>query len=401
MNTIIEKIYGYIDKKAGELIAMRRWLHEHAEVSYREYETAQYIKDFYAGKPVEWIRHPLGENGVAVKIKGKRPGKTIALRGDFDAVEMAEQTNLPYSSPNPGAAHTCGHDAHTAILLVAADALLGVKDELCGDVVIIHQHAEEVPPGGAASMIKDGVLDGVDAVLGGHIWSLYDAGGVYVRSGMTMAGRAYFKIEIIGRGGHGSQPHLCADPILAGSHFVTALQSIVSRNINPLDSAVITVGRFEGLGKFNVIPERVVLEGDARYFSEAVSGIIKGRITDILEGCRHTFGCGYELLYENDYPPVINDGPLAGLAKETIEKYPIKGLSVKTCDMTTGSEDFAYYQKKIPGLYVFFGAKPEGECFPHHHPKFTFREDCMLPCSKFYAGFAVNFLEGNSLCEHI
>ncbi|MCL2814589.1 MAG: amidohydrolase, partial [Oscillospiraceae bacterium] len=394
MDMVIEKIYNYIDKKAGELTAVRRRLHECAEISFREYETAEYIKNFYAGKPVEWIRHPVGENGVVVKIKGKRPGKTIALRGDFDAVELTEQTNLPYSSAHPGAAHACGHDAHTAILLAAADALLGVRDELGGDVVIIHQHAEEVPPGGAASMIKDGALEGVDAVLGGHIWSLYDMGGVYLRSGMTMAGRAYFKVEITGRGGHGSQPHLCADPILAGSHFVTALQSIVSRNINPLDSAVVTVGRFEGLGKFNVIPERVVLEGDARYFSEDISGIIKRRMTDILEGCRAAFGCGYELVYENDYPPVVNDETLAGLAKETMEKYPIKGLSPKAGAMTTGSEDFSYYQKKIPGLYVFFGAKPEGECFPHHHPKFAFNEDCMPLCAKFYAAFAVNFLNG-------
>lgn len=398
-----EKLYDILDSKSEEIIAIRRYLHKYPEPSFQEFKTAEYIKNFYQGKDIEWLRYPVGLNGVAVKIKGgackekeNQKRKTLAIRGDFDALAIKEETDVSYKSVNPEAMHACGHDAHTAILLETADALIELKEELPGDVLIIHQYAEEVPPGGAKFMIENGVLDKVDAIIGGHVWASYETGEIAVRSGMAMAGRAYFKVIITGKGGHGSQPHCCVDPIVAASHFVVAAQSIIGRNLNPVDSAVITIGRFEGLGKFNVIPNSVTLEGDVRSCSESVTQLIKKRFKEILAGISAAYGCSFELVYDHDYPPVINDGKLAEFAIDFINAKSIPELKLCQGEITMGSEDFSFYQQKIPGLYVFFGAKPNGdshEFYPHHHPKFNIDENCLISCAKFYAGFAVDFLE--------
>ena len=393
MNNIKEKIYDFLDSKEKEIIEMRRYLHQHPELSFEEFKTSEYIRKFYRDKDIEWLRYPVGLNGVAVKIKGKESGKTIAIRGDFDALPITEETNLPYRSQNPGAMHACGHDAHTAILLGVADALIKFRNELSGDVVIIHQYAEETPPGGAKAMIADGVLDGVDAIIGGHVWTSYEPGEVSVLPGMAMAGRTYFKAVITGKGGHGSMPHCCIDPIVAASHFVVAAQSIVSRNIDPIDSAVVTFGRFEGLGSFNVIPGSVTLEGDIRDGSKKVSQTIEKRFREMLQGIAAAYGCAADLIYERDYPPVINDSGLVSFAERFIQSGSI--LKLHQGKITMGSEDFSYYQQKIPGLYVFFGAKPAGELYLPHHPKFDINEGCLLDIAKFYAGFAASFLEGD------
>lgn len=397
-NMLREKLYSILGGYSDEIIEMRRYLHKYPELSFKEFNTAGYILDFYEKhkKNGVEVKYPVGKNGISVKIKGgaaDKNKKTLALRGDFDALGIQEQTDLPFGSVTPGVMHACGHDAHTAILLAAAAALIEVSEELPGDAVIIHQYAEEVPPGGAADMIRDGVLEGADAVIGGHVWASYDFGEAAVSSGMIMAGRACFKAVIKGRGGHGSQPHLCADPILAASHFVTAAQSIVSRNIDPLESAVVSFGRFEGLGTFNAIPEIVSLEGDVRSFSEKTGKFIERRFKEILAGICEAYSCSFELSYTHDYPPVNNDEKLAELAKSFINSGGVPDLALRAGNPTTGSEDFSYYQGKIPGLYVFFGAKPNGEAYPHHHPKFDIDERCLIGCAKFYAGFTALFLE--------
>jgi len=399
---IKEKIYDILDSKSQEITEIRRYLHQNPEISFQEFKTAEYIKNFYAGKDIEYLRYPVGLNGVAVKIKGGKNinKKTLAIRGDFDALAIHEETDFKYKSINPGVMHACGHDAHTAILLGTADALIKVRDELPGDVVIIHQYAEEVSPGGAKPMVEAGVLDNADAVIGGHVWASYETGTAAIPSGMTMAGRNYFKLIITGRGGHGSQPHRCVDPILAASHFVVAAQSIISRSVNPLDSAVITIGRFEGLGSFNIIPNSVTLEGDVRILSEEVGKLTEKRFREILTGITNAYGCSFELDYKIDYPPVINDNKMAEFAKKFIESNSIPGLKLRESEIAMGSEDFSCYQQKIPGVYVFFGAKPvnnnsDGEIYPHHHPKFDIDENCMITCAKFYAGFTVDFLQAS------
>ena len=394
-----DKLYNILESQTQEIIEMRRYLHKHAESSFKEFKTAEYIKKFYDkydSKDIE-VRYPVGLHGIAVKIKGGKNGKTLAIRSDFDALELTEDTGAEYSSINPGVMHACGHDAHTAVLLVVSDTLIKVRHELAGDVLIIHQYAEEVSPGGARAMIEDGVLDGVDAIIGGHVWVSHEVGEIAVRSGMAMAGRSYFKLIMTGSGGHGSQPHKCVDPIVAASHFVVAAQSIVSRSINPLDSAVVTIGRFEGHGSFNIIPNNVMLEGDVRYFSEEVKLLIEKRFKEILAGISEAHGCTYELNYFHDYPATINNTELAEFAKKFIERGALPELKLRESEPVMGSEDFSCYQQEIPGLYVFFGAKPDnsdGQVYPHHHPKFNIDEGCLISCAKFYAGFAVDFLEG-------
>jgi amidohydrolase len=391
------KLYDILEEQAQEIIKMRRYLHKHAEPSFKEFKTAEYIRKFYDGKDAE-VRYPVGLHGISVKIKGGKSGRTLAIRSDFDALELTEETGLDYSSVNPGVMHACGHDAHTAVLLAVSDALIKVRNELSGDVIIIHQYAEEVSPGGARAMIDDGALGKADAIIGGHVWANYETGEIAVRSGMAMAGRSYFKLIITGKGGHGSQPHKCADPIVAGSHFVVAAQSIMGRSVNPVDSAVVTIGRFEGHGSFNIIPNSVMLEGDVRYCSEEVKLLIEKRFKEILAGICEAYGCTFELDYRHDYPATINDAGLADFARKFIESgaVPIKSkdfeLKLRESEMIMGSEDFSCYQQEIPGLYVFFGAKPD-EFYPHHHPKFNIDEACLLSCAKFYAGFAVDFLE--------
>ena len=394
-----EKVYKILESQEHEIIKMRRHLHKYPEASFKEFKTAEYIKNFYEkydGQDIE-LRYPVGLHGTAVKIKGGKSGKTLAIRSDFDALELTEDTGLEYSSVNPGVMHACGHDAHTAVLLAVSDALIKVRNELSGDVLIVHQYAEETSPGGARAMIDDGVLDGADAIIGGHVWgSAYKTGEIAVRSGMAMAGRSYFKLVMTGRGGHGSQPHSCIDPIVAASHFVVAVQSILGRSINPLDSAVVTVGRFEGHGSFNIIPNSVMLEGDVRYFSEEVKILIEKRFKEILTGISEAHGCAYELDYRHDYPATINHAGLAEFAVKFIESGGVPGLKLRGSEPIMGSEDFSCYQQEIPGLYVFFGAEPKNkdvEVYPHHHPKFNIDEACLLGSAKFYAGFAVDFLE--------
>ena len=392
-----DRLYGLLEAREQDMIEMRRYLHRHPEPSFREFKTAEYIRGFYdkyGGGDIE-LRYPVGLHGIAVRIKGGSGvtrKKTLAIRADFDALELTEQTGLEYSSVNPGVMHACGHDAHTAVLLAVADALIKVRHELAGDILILHQYAEETSPGGATAMIDDGVLDGVDAIIGGHMWASQESGWVAARPGMAMAGRSYFKAVITGSGGHGSQPQACIDPILAASHFVVAAQSIISRSVNPLDSAVVTIGRFEGHGSFNIIPGSVMLEGDARYFTDEVKSLAERRFRELLAGVSAAHGCGHELDYYHDYPATVNDAGLAGFASKFIERGAVPGLKLREIDPTMGSEDFSCYQREIPGLYVFFGTRPDGEVYPHHHPKFNIGEGSLLDCAKFYAGFAVDFL---------
>ena len=388
-----EKVYEILDGKAQEIVQIRRHLHSIAEPSMHEVETAKYIRDFYQGKDVEWLHYPVGANGVVAKIKGGKPGKTIAIRADFDAVAIKEETGLPYASKNPNASHACGHDVHTAVALETADALLQVRDELPGNVIMIHQYNEEIPPGGAREMIADGVLDGVDAILGMHVWPAYESGTIQYRPNITMTGRSRFKVEIIGKGGHGSQPDKCIDPIIAACHFMPAIQTIVSRRLDPTDAAVISIGRFDGPGMFNVIPSVVTLEGDVRNCSPRASAFIHQEFVKILKGITEAFGCTYTLYYHDDYPAVINTEAIVDLALEAMKEHPIDGLKMVPGPMNMASEDFAMYLQQIPGMFVFLGARPEGEWYPNHNPKFVVDESCMVKGAKFFANVAIHFLE--------
>lgn len=393
------KLIEMLESRKDEIIEIRRYLHAHPELSFQEEKTAQYIIDFYKGKDVEIATNVGNGYGIIVTIKGDKPGKTIGLRADFDALPITEETDVPFKSKNEGVMHACGHDGHTAYLMVLADCLIQLKSELSGTVKIIHQHAEEVPPGGAKSMVESGLLDDLDAVFGIHLFPTMPAGTVAFRSKELMAGRTYFKLKIQGRGGHGSSPHMANDAIVAGAHFVTAVQTVISRHLNPFDMGVITIGSFDGKGTFNVIKDSVELEGDVRYMTVENQELIEKEIRRIIRGIEEEFGVSTELTYTIDYPPLINDPEVTEFARKTLET--IKDPDIKEVTesiMFSGSEDFAYYAQKFPGCYFVVGAQPEGVEKPYfnHHPKFDINEDGLLVAAKAVAIIAAEYLAKHS-----
>src|SRR3954447_15377354 len=374
-----------LESRKNEMIEIRRYLHENPELSFKEEKTAQYIIDFYKGKDVE-VQSNVGNGyGIIVTIKGGKPGKTIGLRADFDALPIVEETDVPFKSKNEGVMHACGHDGHTAYLLVLADCLIQLKADIAGTIKIIHQHAEEAPPGGAKSIVESGVLDDLDAIFGIHLFPIKPAGYIGYRSGYAMAGRTYFNLKIQGIGGHGSSPHLANDSIVAGSHFVTAVQTIISRRLNPFDVGVITIGSFDGKGTFNVIKDSVELEGDVRYMTVETQQLIDKEVHRIVKGIEAEFGVSCELTYTADYPPLYNDQKITADVKASLESMNDPDIKeIFEGPMLSGSEDFAYYLEKIPGCFFYIGCSPKGVEKPYfnHHPKFDIDEDALLVAAK-------------------
>ncbi|MDF1996084.1 amidohydrolase [Peribacillus frigoritolerans] len=392
------KLMNMLEARKGEIVQIRRHLHENPELSFKEEKTAQYIIDFYKGKGVS-IQTNVGNGlGIIVTIEGGKPGKTIGLRADFDALPITEEAEVPFRSKNEGVMHACGHDGHTAYLLVLADCINELKDSLSGTIKIIHQHAEETPPGGAKSMMESGALDELDAVFGIHLFPTHPAGVVGYRGGYSMAGRTYFKLAIKGVGGHGSSPHMANDAIVAGAHFVTAVQTVISRRLNPFDMGVVTIGSFDGKGSFNVIKDRIEIEGDVRYMTAETQQLIDKEIHRIVKGIETEFDVQCELIYVPDYPPLYNDPELTEFVKNSLESMNDKEIEkVVEFPVFSGSEDFSYYAEKIPGCFFYIGCKPKGveKAYFNHHPKFDIDEDALLIASKSVAQVVCRFYEWN------
>ncbi|MBC1827050.1 amidohydrolase [Listeria seeligeri] len=383
-----------LENRKDEIIQIRRHLHENPELSFHEAETAKYIQSFYKGKDVEISTEVGNGHAIVVTIKGGKPGKTIALRADFDALPVTEETELPFKSQNEGVMHACGHDGHTAYLLVLADCLISLKEDIPGTIKIVHQHAEETPPGGAKSVVESGILDDVDQIFGIHVFPFGESGEVYYHSGYSMAGRTYFKLKIQGVGGHGSSPHMANDAIVASAYFVTAVQTIISRRLNPFDTGVVTIGSFDGKGSFNVIKDAVELEGDVRYMTTENRDKIDAEIHRIVAGIEAMFGVTTELTYTNDYPPLYNDPKVTEQVVASLQKGIGEYLTaVSEYDMLSGSEDFAYYLQKIPGVFFYIGAKPKNteQAYFNHHPKFDIDEDALLVAAKSVAEVVLNY----------
>ncbi|EAE1482660.1 M20 family metallopeptidase [Listeria monocytogenes] len=392
------KLMNMLQERKDEITQIRRHLHEHPELSFHEAETAKFIQDFYKGKDVEVATEVGNGHAVVVTIKGGKPGKTIALRADFDALPIEEQTDLPFKSKNPGVMHACGHDGHTAYLLVLADCLIQLKENIPGTIKIVHQHAEETPPGGAKSVVESGILDDVDQIFGIHVFPFGESGQVYYHSGFAMAGRTYFKLKIQGVGGHGSSPHMANDAIVAGAYFVTAIQTVVSRRLNPFDTGVITIGSFDGKGSFNVIKDAVELEGDVRYMNTENRDKMDAEIHRIVAAIEAMFGVTVELTYTNDYPPLYNDPAVTEQVVASLQKGLGEYLTgISEYDMLSGSEDFAYYLQKIPGVFFYIGAKPKNtsNAYFNHHPKFDIDEDALLVAAKSVADVVLDYYKLN------
>lgn len=379
---LIKELFKKLDQKYEKMVEIRRHLHMYPELSFEEKETSKYIANFYKNKGVD-VKTNVGGYGVVVTIDTKKPGKTIALRADFDALPIEEENTFEYRSKNPGVMHSCAHDGHTAYLMVLAETLIEMKDKLVGKIVIIHQPAEETPPGGSIQMIKDGVLEGVDNVFGLHLMSQMEFGKIFYHKGETQQARAKFDIKIQGVGGHGSSPHEANDAIVCASYMVTALQTIISRRLNPFMSGVVTIGSFTGEGSFNIIKDSVTLTGDVRTMSEKAKVMIEEEVNRIAKGIGEAFNCGIEVDYKNDYPVLYNDPELTQFVVDTLEKVKIDNvIAVEDSGPMAPSEDFSYYTKERPCVFYYIGAKPQGEAYPHHHPKFDFDERAMLIAGK-------------------
>lgn len=374
-----EQLYSLLEQAYPDMVSIRRHLHQHPEVSFQETKTAQYIQDFYSELGVEF-RYNVGGNGVVATIVGGKPGKTVALRADFDALPIQDQKDVLYKSTVPGVMHACGHDGHTATLLQLAKAIHSLKDELAGTYVFIHQHAEEYAPGGAISMIEDGCLDGVDVIFGTHLWSLMDANTIQYVSGPIMAAADRITITVQGSGGHGAAPHQTKDAIVIASQLVTNLQQLVSRRVDPLESAVLSIGSFVSNNAFNIIADKATLLGTVRTFSPKIRDLMEKEVRRIVEGTAVMHDCQIDVSYDRGYPAVVNHEKETEFLRDIAKD--IRGVKdVVEMAPQMGGEDFAYYLEKIPGTFFFTGAQPEN-AFPHHHPRFDFDESAMLTAAK-------------------
>jgi len=391
-----DELMKMLEEREDEMIEIRRYLHEHPELSFKEEKTAAYIADFYKGKDVEIETNVGNGYGIIVTIEGASEGKTIGLRADFDALPITEKADVPFRSKNEGVMHACGHDAHTAYLLILADCLIQLKDQIKGTIKIIHQHAEEQPPGGAKSIMESGKLNDVDAIFGIHILPVAPAGTVGYHSGYSFNGRTYFKLKIQGKGGHGSSPDKANDAIVAGSYFVTAVQTVVSRRVNPMEAGVVTIGSFDGKGSFNIIKDSIELEGDVRYSNDETREVIDKEFKRIVKGLEELFDVTCELTYTPDYPPLYNDPELTSFVADTLNGIQDSDIKeVKEFPKLSPSDDFAYYLEKIPGSYFYIGCTPKGVQQPYfnHHPKFDIDEDAMLVAAKSVGHIVCHFLD--------
>ncbi|MFD1017767.1 M20 metallopeptidase family protein [Thalassobacillus hwangdonensis] len=375
-----ENVFREVDAAYEDMVKTRRHLHQYPEVSFQEVETAAYIASTYDHLGIPYEKN-VGGNGVIATLKGDLPGKTIALRADFDALPIHEETEVEYKSKVDGVMHACGHDGHTSVLLTVAKILSAHQHELPGTVVFVHQHAEEYAPGGAQPILETGKLDHVDAVFGTHLWVDTPFGTIDTSKGAFMAGADRFELTIKGKGGHGAQPHQTKDAIVIASQIVSELQQIVSRRINPLKTAVVTVGTFEAGSAFNVISDSAKLTGTVRTFDEDVQDTVINAMENIIKGACLAYEADYEFNYEKGYPPVINH---VGEAEQILRDTPKadETLVTREVDPVMAGEDFAYYLHSKPGAFFFTGAKPEGETYPHHHPKFNFEEKAMPHAAK-------------------
>lgn len=389
----MEKLFTLIDENYEEMVGIRRHLHEYPELSFEEVETPAYIAAYHKKLGHE-VREGVGGRGVVAVLRGARPGKTVALRADFDALAIQEENDLPYKSKVAGKMHACGHDGHTATLLGLAKALNKMKSEITGNIIFIHQHAEEVAPGGAKPMIEDGCLDGVDVIFGTHLWAPTPIGEILVKDGAIMAAADKVEIAIQGKGGHGAEPHHSIDAVTLASQFVISAQQLISRRIDPLKSAVLTIGHFEAINPFNVIADRVKLAGTIRTFEEDVRTQMEQELEAVLNATCLAFGASYEYRYTRGYPPVYNHQKETEFVAQLASTVP--GVEqVKTCPPFMVGEDFAYYLEKVPGTFFFTGAKsPEWEtAYPHHHARFNFDERAMLIAAKTLGKATLEYLK--------
>ena len=391
----MDNLFTTLDSLNEEIISIRRHLHKHPELSFEEVETPKYIADFHEQLGHE-VKTGVGGNGVLAYLKGNHKGPTVALRADFDALPIHEETDLEFQSVNDGVMHACGHDGHTATLLGVAKALNKHKDELHGTVVFIHQHAEELPPGGAKPMIEDGALHGVDVIFGTHLQAQMPLYEINYRTDELQASSDSFEVTIFGKGGHGAMPQDTKDSILIASQLVDNFQQIVSRRVNPLQSAVLSVCSFEAIGPYNVIANTAKIKGTVRTLNEETRELMEQEMQRVIEGTCHLSGADFEFKYDRGYPVLINHKEETEFVMEVAETVP-EVQEIKETEPIMGGEDYSYYLQEVKGTYFFTGAQPEGteNPYPHHHPKFDIDEKSLVIAAKILAKSTMEYMLKN------
>lgn len=375
-----------------DMVSWRRHFHQYPELSFQEGKTAEKIAEILQGFGLI-VKPGVGGNGVIGVLQGKQEGKTIAFRADFDALPITDEKEVGYKSKVRGVMHACGHDGHTAIMLGVAKVLSEFREHIKGNLVFIFQHAEEKLPGGAASIIADGGLDGVDAIFGAHLFTDLPLGKIGLREGPMMAAVDVFKLTIQGKGGHGAKPHETVDSVVVGSQIVNQLQQIVSRRVDPLEPAVVTVGVFQAGTAFNIIADKAKIEGTVRTFNPKVREKIESEIRSIVKGVCESSHAGFKLEYIHGYPALFNHKEETALVKNLVqEELGVEGLVEIPPRMA--AEDFAYYVQKVPGAFFMIGAHGEGEntCYSNHHPKFDFEEKAMEIGGRIFLSLSHHYL---------
>jgi amidohydrolase len=385
------------DTERELLIRTRRDLHRHPELGYREHRTAGIAADRLRAAGYE-VRTGIAETGVVGTLRGGGPGPTLLLRADMDALPVREECTHDFVSGVEGVMHACGHDAHVAVGLAVAERLARARAAWPGTVKYVFQPAEEGGHG-ALRMVESGVLEGVDAALGLHVWLGLPTGVVGVVPGPLMASAAQFDLSIRGRGGHGAIPHETVDPVLVGSQVVVALQSLVSRNVSPLDAAVVSVGAFHAGEAQNVIADTALLRGTVRAFTPELTAALPEMIERVVSGVCAAMGAEYVLDYRQDAPPTVNH---AGVA-ETVRAAAVEVVGegrVRTDPgvRTMAAEDFGEFLLRVPGCYFFVGARNDatGAVHPHHSPRFDLCEDALPVAVDVLEAAALRTLRGNA-----
>ncbi|WP_296647771.1 M20 metallopeptidase family protein [Romboutsia sp. 13368] len=382
------------EKYLEQMINLRETIHMYPEDGFKEFKTSKIIIEELEKLGIK-VQKNVAKTGVVGLIEGNYPGKTVLLRADMDALKIQEQANVEYKSKIDGMMHACGHDGHVAGLLGAAMILNELKDKLHGNVKLVFQPAEE-REGGALPMIEEGVLENpkVDAAFGAHLWGYLKEGEVHLKEGPMMAAPDLFNIKVIGKGGHGALPQESIDPIVITCQIVNALQTIVSRRINPLDPVVVTCGKIQGGENFNVIPNEVELEGTIRTFKEETRNLVPRIMEDLVRGITTSQGATYEFKYKANYPALINDKDMTNFAKESLKKVVGEENVYNLKEPNMGGEDFAYFAQKVPSAFMFIGiANNESEPVIHHNPYFKWDSKNVGVLAQSLSQIAIDYLK--------
>ncbi|HFT8657768.1 TPA: amidohydrolase [Enterobacter cloacae] len=358
-----------------EVIRWRRHIHANPDLSFQEKPTADFIARELANLPELTISRPL-ENSVVAVLQGEKPGPMWALRADIDALPLQEESGEAFSSTKPGVMHACGHDAHTAMLMGAAKVLCHLRSQLCGSIKFIFQPAEEVPPGGARELVEKGVVDDVEKIFGLHVFPTSPTGNITLKEGVYVASSDNFDITIFGRGGHGSMPQFCIDPVVIGAEVVTALQNVVARNLDPINAPVLTIATFQAGDSYNVIPDSARLAGTVRTHNQQVREQVPQLVQRIVEGVVSAHGARCEIRWQQGYAVGNNHVGTNAIAKAAIAAHFEEGTLQLADRALFGSEDFSSYQEKVPGTFLFIGCGNEekGAVWNVHNPHFRIDE---------------------------